>query len=73
MVLAEFDGQVKYKSSEYLWREKQRHDALVRMGWRTERFIWDDFRNLIALRHRVMTLLPPAATRRWRPVADLWK
>lgn len=72
-VLAEFDGQLKYTSPEELWREKQRHDALVRMGWRTERFVWSDFGDLDALRHRVLTLFPPAAARLWRPVADLWK
>lgn len=72
-VLAEFDGRLKYTSPEYLWKEKRRHDALVRMGWRTERFIWSDFGDLGALRHRVLTLFPPAAARLWRPVADLWK
>lgn len=72
-VLAEFDGQLKYTSPEELWREKQRHDALVRMGWHTERFIWSDFGDLDALRLRVLTLFPPATARRWRPMADLWK
>ena len=72
-VLAEFDGQLKYTSPEELWREKQRHDALVRMGWHTERFIWSDVGDLDALRHRVLTLFPPAAARLWRPMADLWK
>ena len=72
-MLAEFDGRLKYTSPEYLWKEKRRYDALVRMGWRTERFIWSDFGDLGALRHRVLTLFPPAAARLWRPVADLWK
>lgn len=73
MALAEFDGQVKYMSPEDLWKEKQRHDALARMGWRIEHFIWNDFSDLTALRHRFMTLLPPAAVRTARPVADLWR
>lgn len=72
MVLAEFDGHVKYKDPEDLWKEKQRQDALTRMGWRIERFVWADFKHLDVLRSRIMALFPPAVARTARPVADLW-
>ncbi|WP_243859009.1 hypothetical protein [Actinomyces sp. ZJ308] len=72
-VLAEFDGQVKYKSPEDLWKEKRRQDALTRMGWRIERFIWADFKQLDVLRSRITALFPATVARTARPVADLWK
>ena len=72
-VLAEFDGQIKYKAPEDLWKEKQRQDALTRMGWRIERFIWADFKRLDVLRSRILALFPATVARTARPVADLWR
>ncbi len=71
-VLAEFDGRIKYKAPESLWQEKQRQDALTRMGWRIERFIWADFKHLDVLRARILALFPATVVRSARPVADLW-
>ncbi len=72
-VLAEFDGRIKYKTPEDLWQEKQRQDALTRMGWRIERFIWADFTHLDVLRARLLALFPATVARSARPVADLWR
>ena len=72
-VLAEFDGRIKYKTPEDLWQEKQRQDALTRMGWRIERFIWADFTHLDLLRARILALFPATVARSARPVADLWR
>ena len=72
-VLAEFDGRIKYRAPEDLWQEKQRQDALTRMGWRIERFIWADFTHLDVLRARLLTLFPATVARSARPVADLWR
>ena len=72
-VLAEFDGRIKYRAPEDLWQEKQRQDALTRMGWRIERFIWADFTHLDVLRDRILALFPATVARSARPVADLWR
>ncbi|MEE0239032.1 MAG: hypothetical protein U0I01_06935, partial [Pauljensenia sp.] len=72
-VLAEFDGRIKYRAPEDLWQEKQRQDALTRMGWRIERFIWADFTHLDVLRDRILALFPATVARSTRPVADLWR
>ena len=72
-VLAEFDGQIKYKAPEDLWKEKHRQDALTRMGWRIERFIWADFKRLDVLRSRILALFPATVARTACPVADLWR
>ena len=58
---------------EDLWQEKQRQDALTRMGWRIERFIWADFTHLDVLRDRILALFPATVARSARPVADLWR
>jgi len=72
-VLAEFDGRIKYKTPEDLWQEKQRQDALTRMGWRIERIIWADFTHLDVMRARILALFPATVARSARPVADLWR
>ena len=72
-VLAEFDGRIKYKTPEDLWQEKQRQDALTRMGWRIERFIWADFTHLDVLRARILSLFPATIAHAARPVEDLWR
>ena len=72
-ILAEFDGRIKYRTPEDLWQEKQRQDALTRMGWRIERFIRADFTHLDVLRDRILSLFPATVAHSARPVADLWR
>ncbi|WP_134323617.1 hypothetical protein [Cumulibacter soli] len=39
-VIAEFDGEVKYETGRSVVNEKKREDAIQRLGWRVERFVW---------------------------------
>lgn len=71
-IYLEFDGRLKYASEADLWREKQRRDALARLGWRCEHITWDDLRHPDRLRTRLLALFPPEVLRTMRPVLVLW-
>lgn len=68
----EFDGELKYRDEQSLWREKRRRDLLSRMGWRGLHVTWADLRDERGLRTRLLELLPSEAASP-RPVADLWR
>ncbi|QPL06730.1 hypothetical protein ID810_11990 [Actinomyces respiraculi] len=72
LVSLEFDGRLKYTSPEALWREKQRRDALNRLGWRCEHVTWGDLQDLGSLRSRIFRLFPPQVLRAAHPEPLLW-
>lgn len=60
--LGEFDGKVKYgallkpgqSTSDVVYAEKRREDALRSLGWEVVRWSWDDLRNAPALADRLL-------------------
>ncbi|NLG20862.1 MAG: hypothetical protein GX555_05435 [Actinomycetales bacterium] len=54
-VAIEFDGKVKYADGDgrTLWNEKQREDALRRLGYTVVRVTWQDFEDPAALLARI--------------------
>lgn len=68
-VLVEFDGSTKYgltddSPREMLWREKVRHDALVRAGYEVVRLTWTDLAQPAQVRVTIREALNRADTRR---------
>lgn len=67
--IIEFDGQMKYvlggldpvALSERLWREKQREDALRRLGYEVVRIVWSDLYYPERIRSRVREAMARAA------------
>lgn len=64
----EFDGKVKYSGkygdpADVLWREKERHDALVEAGWILVRVMWADLDDVDALLARARRARARASSR----------
>jgi hypothetical protein len=57
LVIAEFDGRVKYTERDVLIREKRREDRLRALGWTVVRFGWEDLHRPRTLARRVRALL----------------
>ncbi|MFS0703224.1 hypothetical protein AB6N23_01755 [Cellulomonas sp. 179-A 9B4 NHS] len=57
-LLLEYDGRGKYATPEDLYREKQRHDALVEAGWTVLRVTADDCARPEELVARVVSAAP---------------
>ncbi|MFC8192354.1 hypothetical protein ACFUMH_11925 [Cellulomonas sp. NPDC057328] len=57
-LLLEYDGRGKYVTPEDLYREKQRHDALVEAGWTVLRVTADDCARPDELVARVVRAAP---------------
>ena len=60
-LIGESDGRIKYASPEALWLEKQRQDALHRVGYRFVRWGWREAVNpFISLHPLIMSALRAA-------------
>jgi len=68
-IITEFDGRMKYgldgldpaALSERLWREKEREDALRRLGYEIVRIVWADLYHPERIRSRVRAAMARAA------------
>jgi very-short-patch-repair endonuclease len=60
-VLVEFDGAIKYSDPRALFEEKQREDALRRVGWVVVRVVWSDLADVGRLRRRLQQAMLQAA------------
>ncbi|MBB3035709.1 hypothetical protein [Hoyosella altamirensis] len=62
-VVGEFDGRMKYGRGDDVFREKQREDALRRLGWLVVRWVWADLERPDELFHRISEALAEAKHR----------
>lgn len=69
----EFDGRAKYERNGDLWSEKQRQDAVSRLGWSFERVSWDDLRAESTLAGRLLNRFPDDVVRGAKRVRGLWE
>ena len=70
-VVAEFDGQTKYRTEEDVFLEKLRQDELEALGWRFFRATWSSLGDMRAQADRLLSKFPLEVVSRLSPAAEL--
>ena len=70
-VVAEFDGQTKYRTEEDVFLEKLRQDELEALGWRFFRATWSSLRDMRAQADRLLSKFPLEVVSHLSPTAEL--
>ena len=70
-VVAEFDGQTKYRTEEDVFLEKLRQDELEELGWRFFRATWSSLGDMRAQADRLLSRFPLEVVSRLSPATDL--
>ena len=70
-VVAEFDGQTKYRTEEDVFLEKLRQDELEALGWRFFRATWSSLGDMRAQADRLLSTFPLEVVSRLSPAAEL--